>query len=408
MENFTNVIAGFNNSTSNINTLYSKKHKLADIISKDEFKKFIKDAHEDCDYLFSNKDDVNHIKIDYIYGEDLIKAAQLNNIEIKHVKGNSRKKRFYKNNKCFIELGTGSVNKISTKQQEDMTVYIWNKFVEILRNPIDNTSNVDLDGFIEDLSAELSVFDKSWQISFKTQLKSLYNYLKSLGVNPIEYNMVRQGEENIGKAYYNMLKSYLKDSDIKKSAYKNVNAIDPTDVILYKKSAENEITEFLNNNRTEYIKNYKETLYNPHLCIGVSLKKLGKKEVKAQEFNSGKAIIKKIISAEPVIAGEGAKIKVIIVNNEDIEIPVDLVLRKFQGQASLMPDIDCIGTGSYSLGKCPRGRWMTKLNPQGKTYDELKKSFMKLASDKEYDIILDMIKGSIKEGDLCFSFIKLA
>lgn len=363
------------------------------------FKKFIENTGEtDIKFICRNDGGCSYIKIPYIYDEYLTIAAKKSNGVFTKGPYSGSKCNFYYNKKKCIELGNGSVNRVSTKDQESNTIRLYNNYSNLVQESLED---------IENIARDLAI-DKTWVKSYKMQLISIINYIESFGGAPGDYKMSRVDKSSpIGAAYEGMVNRYRI-----KIGHKDRNTVDPSDVILYKKQNEGSIINLLKS--IEDIKEFREKLFNTKEVIGISLKKLGKNSKGVYEFNNGKIHIKSIKNIydftrtsnkqDPSKEGRGIKFKVDYIDGEDQIKTITCVLRTF-GRESLDFSID--GT-TYQVGKSPRALWMKYLNVTNK--DSMTDVFNKmenLVNNKQYDILLKIIKGSFKEGDQCFPFIML-
>lgn len=363
------------------------------------FKKFIDDTGEtDIKFICRNDGKCSYIKIPYIYDEYLTIATKKSNGRFTKGPYSGSKCNFYYNKKKCIELGNGSINRVSTNDQESTTCKIYNNYSNLVQKSLED---------IENIANDLAI-DKTWAKSYKMQLISIIDYIESFGGNPHDYKMSRVDKSTvIGSAYKHMIERYKN-----KIGAKNRNTVDPSDVILYKKQNEGSIINLLKS--IEDIKEFREKLFNTKEVIGISLKKLGKNCKGIHEFNNGKIHIKSIKNIYDFTRttnkrdmskeGRGIKFKVDYIDGEDQTRTITCVLRTF-GRESLDFSID--GT-TYQVGKSPRNLWMKYLNVTNKdSMADIFNKMEKLVNDKKYDILLKIIKGSFKEGDQCFPFIML-
>lgn len=394
------VESAFNNETDNIDELYN----VVNIKIPKEI--FIKFTHNISDISFIYSKTESRIKIPYEFKDELLENAKsIKEIEVKRQPGNENsdkeKVRFKYNNKIFAELGYGSVGKISTSKQEETTVSVYNIYVNSIQESL--SDKLDIENLVGDLFDE---FDKTWKISFKKQLEVLTQYIQELGEDPRKYRMCRYGRGKIGKAYAEMIERYQKDLDEKVDR----NIIDPSDAILYSIEDENYIFNTLNN--ISNVQEYKDKLYNKKLCLGISLKKLNKNSKSVDEFNNGEELITKVISCKEMkpkkVDSKGYYFRVEVETSfEPTPIILKGELRYFnvnKGEAIEFKPMK----GSYHVGKVNLGLWKRLIGVKpGDTLNDMQTKLKNVIDNKEFDILLQLVKGSFKEWDKGYPYLLL-
>ena len=402
MKNLYNYIveSAFNNKTDNIDRLYN----VVNIKIPKEI--FIKFTHNISDISFIYSKTESRIKIPYEFKDELLENAKsIKEIEVKRQLGNEdsdkEKVRFKYNNKIFAELGYGSAGKISTSKQEETTVRVYNTYVSSIQGSL--CDELDIENLVGDLFEE---FDKTWKISFKKQLEVLTQYIQKLGEDPRKYRMCRYDRGKIGNAYAGMIKRYQKDLDEKVDR----NIIDPSDTILYSVEDEDYIFNTLNNILT--VQEYEDKLYNKKLCIGISLKKLNKNSKSVDEFNNGEEHIIKVINCEEMkpkkVNNKGYYFRVEVETSfEPTPMILNGELRYFnvdKGEAIEFKPIK----GNYRAGKVSSGLWKKLIGVKpGDTLNDMQAKLKNVIDNKEFNILLQLVKGSFKEWDKSYPYLLL-
>ena len=162
--------------------------------------------------FFIYSDNKPYFKIPYVFFDSILQLEseypQLS-LDSKGIKI----KVSYKGKKIF-ETGSGSVGRVSTEQQEMATCIVWDS----VHNGIDiNDAVYRIEGG----------FDSEWKETFKKQVNVISKYLKSFGLNPSDYRLVRFGQDELGKMYKKFITAYTKQISGRKDNH------DPSDVLLY-------------------------------------------------------------------------------------------------------------------------------------------------------------------------------
>lgn len=416
----------FDNYVSNFNELVSTCDTLRACSNKELLKQFFDDVVNSANYrpdeLFIYALGAQYFKVPYAFNNyimQLINSKYSN--DLKYTTSGKKIKVFFKNQKGeLFETGSGSIGRVSTAHQEEATCIVWNAYIDAVSNNID--FNLRDHTFIKNLVSDLtSNFDKEWILTFTKQVMCISDYLNKLGLDPVKYKLCRYGsKEGIGSAYKKYIDSYTKEIGGKKDNF------DPSDVILYKVDEISKINQSLNSYCANPIENkikYIEELFNKHLLKGLSLKKIsGTKDAQYDIYNTGSAnkvekvssfnikirrdtnltvLCKGIFNFDNITDGDGEEL-----NNQK---RVELVMRSFGAN---QVGIDCTlretkKTKSPTLGKCPARIWREILKcDESDDLVQCVAKFKEFLNNKNCIIGLEkIIKGSIKEGPLCFPFV---
>lgn len=387
----------------------------------------IKNTGEDKPFIASNS--TNYIKIHPNYA-GIVKSEVLKDdtLSIKNISGEKFivKDTTHKN-RTIIEIGRGSVGRISTESQEKSTCQLFNDIVEHHDlNNIDELLN-DKDyifNLISDLYENADDLDKTWIYSFGKQIKAIIRYLEGLNLSVENYRAVRFGDKNdpVGKWYTNMVKDYtaiVGGKNIRKDTF------DPTDIILYDKTMGPASEIKINNkNVLEAKKDYLEKVFNRHFVMGVSLKKINNNEGRAELFNIDNNINMPKIENIRYINDKENNITLMIEGNFRFNAMTDssgdivgspssllLTLRTF-GSNNIAMDLTINEKYSPAIGKVPTAVWRGKnegINCQsnniGVCVKAFKKWFDNLDENQKKIKISRLVQAAAKEGPNCFPFI---
>lgn len=339
----------------------------------------------------------------------------------------------------LIETGRGSVGKMATELQESSTCALFNAYMMMIGDDDDNMSMMDdLDNIknilIDALGVEGDKYDETWLISFSLQIKSIVTLLKSYDCTVTDYRAARYGDKSdaVSAAYTKMIDAYTKACS---TAGGRKDTYDPSDIILYDQNSVGLITEICvaGKDLEDYVDpkdsskgikgRYINELFNTHLCMGISLKKLsgtGRPEL----FNTGSHNVVsnvKSIVGNPIIKPNYTTIKVEGQFNFDHTTTDDgdnvknqknilITLREFGANVIAM-DVKMDAKGEPALGKCPVEIWrgILGVNKRTKLHDCLDafNKFLEKIDAKKLNDIQSIIQYAIKEGPHCYPFILL-
>lgn len=380
----------------------------------DELDNIIKDiVGDDIDYeIFKYSDSGNYFKIDYEYDRGLF---TINHEKVK-VEWKGKKGVLSYNNHKILELGEGSIGKISTKDQETITCTLYNSiFVDVDSKDINEEHINNIIG--DKLSGVTS--ENVWRQSYYKQMIALNSYLET----PWEFKMVHYSEtdDEVMKAYAEFVKAYKKINNKSNSK----DAYDPSDVILYKKSEASSIAGILNkcadeckNDPIQAKQKYLEELFKSGLCRGISLKQV-RGAGQCEEFNVGvnSNKIQKVDKYNLIKSDKQLYIKaygkfllsdITDENGKEVkdEKEMEVTLRQF-GSNQVAVDVN---NGGPALGKCPVNVWKGILDLKEvkgiKANVEKANEFLNTNPQKCEQIKL-IIQGALKEGGDCLPFILL-
>lgn len=286
----------------------------------------------------------------------------------------------------------------------------------------------DMD-FIKNIVGDLTPdFDSEWISTFSKQVQCLATYFKSHDLNPQDYKLIRYGDKyDIGGAYKKFSDAYTKAMDTGLGSQKD--NFDPADVIAYNVNK----IGYINSKLTQYSsspviskENYKEELFDTHLVVGISLKKIsGNKSPQFDLYNTGHIKCDNVNSFE--VLKNSNKTQLLILckgkfnfdstteNGDEIgsQNSVKLVMRSF-GDGTTAVDCTLINPvkkgSSPTLGKCPARFWREVIgsnkNADLETNVRLFRSFIEKGNSREVLTKLkDLIKAAVKEGPSCFPFV---
>ena len=407
--------------SNNIDSLNPKAAIHKDIIN--EFlSEMITDTGIKVERLIIYALGATYFRVPYVYTNSiktLINSKYADIFEYKEF-GKNKVKVYLKGRRYLLfETGSGSIGKISTEHQEQATCIVWNAFIEAMRQ--NNEFDINDKDFIKVLVKDLTEnFDNTWIVSFQKQVLCIYNYITSIGKNPIDYKLCKYGDKTIvGKAYKKFLSAYTKAMEGDRK-----DAFDPTDVIIYIDSEDNTIS----NKLISYSKNpiesktiFIQELFLPGLIQGISLKKIGVKSngrydlynVGSNEKCGGVTSYKlKITDSFIQIFCEGNFNFDAITDIEGNPINnTNTIYIKMRTHGSGNTGIECnIEKNGPIFGKCPVNIWRKILGITKKeSHDVNMAKFNELLNTKseaEIKIILtNIIKGAIKEGEACFPYV---
>lgn len=425
----------FDNYTSDFDILVQECNTLRANSEKELLKSFFNDVIKLANYrtekIFIYGIGSKYFKIPYIFNDYIIQT--INNSKysdkLKYTISDKKIKVFLKNQTYkLFETGTGSVGRVSTSHQEEATCIVWNAYIDALNN----NTEFDLNdyGFIKNLVSNItSDFDNEWVMTFTKQVLCISDYLIKLNLNPRKYKLCRYGSKyGVGLAYKKYINSYTKAIGGRKDNF------DPSDVIIYDMDQIDNIKGLLNSyciNPIENKINYVEELFNKHLLKGISLKKISTNREKAKYdiYNIDTINKIEIVKSYNIKVFRDTNLTILcegVFNFDNItdsnqgesnnQKCVELVMRSFgAGQVGIdcslrdlekYKSFDC-EKYSPTIGKCPARIWREVLNCNKN--DNLKTCVAKfkefLNRENIENEIATIIKGSIKEGPLCFPFV---
>jgi hypothetical protein len=330
-----------------------------------------------------------------------------------------------------VELGNGSVGnniKIKTEDQETATCMVWNAMIDAAEEDNFDINNIEtVSEVVQSITAN---FPKSWIKSFQQQCIALNDFLIKLGVDPKNYHAIRYGAvtkdennqevENVGKAYDQFVKKYISvcepdQNNIPKDNY------DPSDIILYTDGALEGLKKLGGMNTddsTEMNDAYRKELFDPRVCVGVSLKKTGKVgKVEFFNVNSGTQVAK--INNMVCVGNNPNATKVECTGNFKFNGISDPTAEPEEGDTvdESKMYLEVRSFGKYiamdikaekgpSLGKVPVRMWSKALgcNAQKNNLAKACKALAKLVQDDDKDTIQNLVQWGVKSGPWCLPF----
>lgn len=360
-----------------------------------------------------------------------------------------------------FELGTGSIGKVKTEEQEQATVSIWNYLIDngidiILKDPNRyETITTNVTELAEQIKA-----DDTWIMSCVSQVEQILKFLRSrpkISKDDIKnYRAIRYGykdpqnSDNVAQAHELFLKNYLNlvkiSNDFSKTPQKD--NYDPSDILLYNHNKQTEISNKLKEltkltDVNQIFDEYKN-LFDKDLLFGISLKKMSK-EPSFELFNinrSGKTIKDYVCTVENVEEckttknGNGAYAIIEgkfsfegIANPETIETnnKGDVIVKDFTTK-TLKVSLRTFGSGTIgldiaemngkstgpALGKVPVNIWRTLLKVNERAnLETCITNFInvfgnvdgKNTEKSNKQIAEEIIVGGIKNGPWCLPFV---
>ena len=425
----------FDKYVSSFNDLIKVENlkELAEIEGLEEFlSAIIDDANYRPKELFIYSNGKKYFKIPYAYLESIIKVIDTGKYPQFKLNqyGGKKVKVSLKGYGEIFETGSGSIGRVSIKNQEQAPVVVWNKYVEEM-DSFDLNNEEYIRNLVKDLSSD---FDTEWITTFQKQIELISSYIKSIGGNPLNYKLTRYGEGKLGNAYKKFVESYIKTISNNEGRKDNY---DPSDVILYLADDENEIINKLNSYKItssedaiKFHKVFIEDLFKLNKLQGISLKKIaGNKSGVYELFNIGSnvrisEITKFRIESTDKNVAVYCKGMFKLDNMTDVEgdeigseKEIKLTLRSFgsaKGGNQVAMDATLTGGKNPALGKCPKREWTEILGISKNDSVKLDRcvNIFKKYLEKENigqikKVLTDMIKSAIKEGPNCFPFVLL-
>lgn len=342
-----------------------------------------------------------------------------------------------------VEFGNGSVDKISTRNQEEGTCNVFNKYA-----PAINDNNISLDDIVDSLTyiegdAEKQ-FSNDWKNSFYNQIKQIELVCKEFNIDITKYKAERRGFGVIGDLYYKFNLAYTK---IVSEGDGKVDNYDPSDILIFKYSETENIKNILNNCISKLTdvetcmtvkQQFIQELVDKHILLPISLKKISGKRGEAGRVDKMNFDVNDKTNVESFAISDNTSDKQFKINckgtfllnhitsiengnPEGKESFMQITLRSFGGyNGKTQVGIDVQHNGKEpSLGKCPKRYWVKKIfgDDVSSKYDEsfdLNKSvnaFKNYVSGKPYNdkticaALTGIIEMAMKLGPNCFPHI---
>ena len=429
-EHYTNDI----NYLKGLEKLYiNNPKKIPDEVHKNFIEKLknVSSSHKPVpDRLFIYSLEGKYFRIPYEYTNSILK--EFDNSEYFTVKksNSSEKIKIYYNKIKLFETGDGSIDKVSSKEQELATCLIWNKYIDLRSQNLDFSINI-INDIVKDISPN---FTNNWIKSLFEQVTTIEKLLLKYGINEndiVNYKLclydstIADDDLNISELYKKLITKYSK-------FYKgNKNHFDASDIILYNKKLDiDSFKAFVNDDivdGTQTKKIFIDNFFSTRDIMGISLKQITATP-KFEEYNiNGEYKIKRIDSVE-IVENKTSEnyLRVLckgdfnfdnLNDEEDNEIQnknqnVYITLRSFGPNNIAMDCIisDASNKISPSLGKCPVKIWREILNvDKNDNITTCINAFKEFLTTNDEDYIKRriniIIKKAIKEGPNCFPFI---
>ena len=199
----------------------------------------------------------------------------------------SEKIRVYYGKIKLFETGEGSINNVSSTEQELATCLIWNKYIELKSQHLDFTIDI-VNDIIKDISPN---FTSNWVKSLAEQVNAIEVLLKKYGIPETDlanYKLCLYGSTidddnlHVGELYKKLITKYSK-------FFKgNKHHFDPSDIILYNKNLDiDSFKELANDNITDGTQTKKlfmDNFFSTRDIMGISLKQITTTP-KIEEYN---------------------------------------------------------------------------------------------------------------------------
>lgn len=431
----------FDQQTDDFDTLLKANPNLNANKNPDAVKKLLEDIltatnssssyQLDMSFVYANGS--KYFKISYDFYEAI--CAIQNNPEhtsvfkFKYISKRKIEVSFIKGG-IVLETGNGSINKVSTEQQETATCIVWNAYVDALRDQktFDTFDTEFIKGLVTELAAN---FDKAWLSTFGKQCVAITKYLESIKCDPKDYKMCRYGEpeskNKVSEAHNKFIANYTKEIGGQKDNF------DPSDVLIYRESEADNLVALLNKYASDPVNSKSSFLtevFEKKLLQGISLKKIaGNKDGRYSKYNTGDQndarigdvtgykIDKHSNANQFIVWVEGNFRFDDITDSEGNEVTttnsVKITLRSF-GKPGPGMDVCINEKKSPTLGKCPARVWrdVAGLNTRKPSSLEECTDAMKAFMDNNNDELIKqklklIIAAAVKEGPACFPFILL-
>lgn len=429
-EHYTNDIQ----KLLNLDQLYiNNPEKIPDDVYDDLIKKLgkmSKDHNPAADRLFIYALEKKFFKIPYEYTDSILKEFEKSkHFTIKYSNDSEKIKVYYNKIKLF-ETGEGSINNVSSTEQELATCLIWNKYIELKSQNLDFTIDI-VNDIIKDISPN---FTSNWVKSLAEQVNAIEVLLKKYGIpetDIVNYKLCLYGSTiddddlHIGELYKKLIIKYAK-------FYKgNKHHFDPSDIILYNKNLDiDSFKELVNDDisdGTQTKKVFMDNFFSTRDIMGISLKQITTTP-KIEEYNINSECKVKHIDNVEIIENKSSEnyLRVLckgdfnfdnLTDEEGNEIQnknqnVYVTLRSFGSDCIAMDCTinDVSNKTSPSLGKCPVKIWRKMLNlDKDDNITTCINAFKEFLTTNNEDYIKSrfnvIIKKAIKEGPNCFPFI---
>jgi hypothetical protein len=429
-EHYTNDI----DALKGLNQLYiNNPEKIPDVVYEkfiEKLKNVSKDHNPAADKLYIYALEKKFFKIPYEYTDSILQEFEKSEyFTIKYSNGSEKIKVYYGKIKLF-ETGEGSINNVSSTEQELATCLIWNKYIELKSQNLDFTIDI-VNDIIKDISPN---FTSNWVKSLAEQVNAIEVLLKRYGIPETDianYKLCLYGSTiddddlHIGELYKKLITKYSK-------FFKgNKHHFDPSDIILYNKNLDiDSFKELTNDNITDGTQTKKlfmDTFFSTRDIMGISLKQITTTP-KIEEYNINSECKVKYIDSVEIVENKSSEnyLRVLCKGDFNFDNLTDedgneiqnknqniyVTLRSFGSDCIAMDCTinDVSNKTSPSLGKCPVKIWRKMLNlDKDDNITTCINAFKEFLTTNNEDYIKSrfnvIIKKAIKEGPNCFPFI---
>lgn len=429
-EHYTNDIKAL----KGLEQLYiNNPEKIPTEVYEDIIKKLINvsSSHNPAaDRLFIYALEKKFFKIPYEYTDSILKEFENSDYFTVKNSNDSEKIKIYYNRIKLFETGEGSIDKVSTNEQELATCLIWNKYIDLRSQNLDFSIDI-INDIVKDISPN---FTSNWIKSLVEQVTAIEKLLLKYGINEndiVNYKLCLYGSTipdddlNISELYKKLITKYSR-------FYKgNKHHFDPSDIILYNKKLDIDSFKAIVNDDivdgTQTKKIFMDNFFSKRDIMGISLKQITSTP-KIEEYNiNSECKIKRIDSVE-IVENKTSEnyLRVLckgdfnfdnLTDEEGNEIQnknqnIYVTLRSFGSDCIAMDCTinDVSNKSTPSLGKCPVKIWREILNvDKNDNITTCINAFKEFLTTNDEDYIKRriniIIKKAIKEGPNCFPFI---
>lgn len=429
-EHYTNTI----DTLKDLKQLYiNNPEKIPDEVYEkiiEKLKNVSADHNPAADKLYIYALEKKFFKIPYEYTDSILKEfGNSKYFTIKYSNDSEKIKVYYKNLKLF-ETGEGSINNVSSTEQELATCLIWNKYIELKSQNLDFSIDI-VNDIIIDISQN---FTSNWVKSLTEQVNAIQVLLKNYGITEtdiVNYKLCLYGSTiddddlHIGELYKKLITKYSK-------FYKgNKHHFDPSDIIIYNKNLDIDSFKILVNSDitdgTQTKKIFMDNFFSTRDIMGISLKQITTTP-KIEEYNINTECKVKYIDSIEIVENKSSEnyLRVLCKGNFNFDNLTDddgneiqnknqniyVTLRSFGSDCIAMDCTinDVSNKTSPSLGKCPVKVWRKILNlDKDDNITTCINAFKEFLTTNHDDYIKArfnvIIKKAIKEGPNCFPFI---